>query len=131
MKRSTNAFRTLVTMIKTEGPLSIYKGLTGSLLREASYSCVSISLFPFFPASSISTPCGCLLWDCADLTNLQRYPDGRLRPRQVLTRQILPPRRSKRLRYEAGSRNGQRNDWSRYSEPCGPRTSSAPASFIR
>ncbi|POY72932.1 hypothetical protein BMF94_4008 [Rhodotorula taiwanensis] len=36
--RSTNAFRTLVEMVKHEGPLSIYKGLSGSLLRETTYS---------------------------------------------------------------------------------------------
>ncbi|GJN88142.1 hypothetical protein Rhopal_001098-T1 [Rhodotorula paludigena] len=36
--RSTNAFRTLVSMVREEGPASIYKGLSGSLLREATYS---------------------------------------------------------------------------------------------
>ncbi|BGP53618.1 hypothetical protein JCM8202v2_001185 [Rhodotorula sphaerocarpa] len=36
--RSTNAFRTLVDMIRSEGVLSIYKGLSGSMLREAIYS---------------------------------------------------------------------------------------------
>lgn len=42
--RSTNAFRTLVDMIRSEGVLSIYKGLSGSMLREAIYSFVPFLL---------------------------------------------------------------------------------------
>lgn len=38
--RTTNALRTLTHMVRTEGLTSIYKGLSGSLLREISYSCV-------------------------------------------------------------------------------------------
>lgn len=36
--RSTNAFRTLVEMVKHEGLGSVYKGLSGSMLRESIYS---------------------------------------------------------------------------------------------
>ncbi|TNY19132.1 mitochondrial carrier domain-containing protein [Rhodotorula diobovata] len=36
--RTTNALRTLTHMVRTEGLTSIYKGLSGSLLREISYS---------------------------------------------------------------------------------------------
>jgi hypothetical protein len=38
--RSTNAFRTLVEMVKHEGLGSVYKGLSGSMLRESIYSSV-------------------------------------------------------------------------------------------
>ncbi|BGP37543.1 hypothetical protein JCM10450v2_001458 [Rhodotorula kratochvilovae] len=36
--RTTNALRTLTSMVRAEGLGSIYKGLSGSLLRESSYS---------------------------------------------------------------------------------------------
>lgn len=43
--RSTNWARTLITMVRTEGVLSIYKGLSASLLREGSYSGVRMGFY--------------------------------------------------------------------------------------
>ncbi|GAA6063156.1 hypothetical protein JCM10212_006314 [Sporobolomyces blumeae] len=56
--KSTPWFRTLATMIRTEGFASVYKGLSASMLREGSYSAIRMggydlakktwcSMFPF------------------------------------------------------------------------------------
>ncbi|BGO89255.1 hypothetical protein NBRC10512_003929 [Rhodotorula toruloides] len=53
--RSTNAFRTLVNMVRAEGIMSIYKGLSGSLLREAFYSGIRMGGYDLVKASIIKT----------------------------------------------------------------------------
>lgn len=45
--RSTPWTRTLIEMIKSEGILSIYKGLSASLLREGCYSGIRMGLYDF------------------------------------------------------------------------------------
>ncbi|GAA6003555.1 hypothetical protein JCM10207_000387 [Rhodosporidiobolus poonsookiae] len=52
-RRSTNAFRTLVTMVRTEGPTSVYKGLSGSLLREGSYSGIRMGGYDLVKSSLV------------------------------------------------------------------------------
>ncbi|CEQ39223.1 SPOSA6832_00734 [Sporobolomyces salmonicolor] len=41
--KSTNWFRTLVNMVRAEGIGSVYKGLSASMLREASYRCAALA----------------------------------------------------------------------------------------
>ncbi|BGP68040.1 hypothetical protein NBRC10513v2_001367 [Rhodotorula toruloides] len=53
--RSTNALRTLVKMVRAEGIMSIYKGLSGSLLREAFYSGIRMGGYDLVKASIIKT----------------------------------------------------------------------------
>ncbi|BGP18780.1 hypothetical protein JCM10213v2_006860 [Rhodosporidiobolus nylandii] len=54
-RRSTNALRTLVTMVRTEGPTSIYKGLSGSMLREASYSGIRMGGYDLVKSTLVKT----------------------------------------------------------------------------
>ncbi|GAA6033287.1 hypothetical protein JCM8097_006670 [Rhodosporidiobolus ruineniae] len=51
--RSTNAFSTLVSMVRAEGLGSIYKGLTGSLLREGCYSGIRMGSYDLWKSTLI------------------------------------------------------------------------------
>lgn len=105
--RSTNAFRTLVEMVKHEGLGSVYKGLSGSMLRESIYSSV-LFLPRSLPCSLVSPPLKLTRSISPPLGQWQRNPDGRLRPRQVAGVQGEPVGRSARVRHETGRRNGER-----------------------
>ncbi|GAA5913436.1 hypothetical protein JCM5296_003632 [Sporobolomyces johnsonii] len=52
--KSTNWFRTLVNMVRAEGVGSVYKGLSASMLREASYSGIRMGGYDLVKASFIS-----------------------------------------------------------------------------
>ncbi|GAA5854756.1 hypothetical protein JCM8547_004060 [Rhodosporidiobolus lusitaniae] len=53
--RSTNALRTLVAMVRAEGLGSIYKGLSGSLLREGSYSGIRMGGYDLVKSSLVKS----------------------------------------------------------------------------
>ncbi|GAA5910095.1 hypothetical protein JCM6882_006514 [Rhodosporidiobolus microsporus] len=55
VRRSTNAWRTFVSMVKNEGVGSIYKGLSGSLLREGSYSGIRMGGYDLVKSSLVKT----------------------------------------------------------------------------
>ncbi|GAA5974887.1 hypothetical protein JCM11641_008412 [Rhodosporidiobolus odoratus] len=53
--RSTNAFRTAVEMVRNEGLRSVYKGLSGSLLREGSYSGIRMGGYDLVKSSLVKS----------------------------------------------------------------------------
>jgi Mitochondrial carrier protein len=67
---TTNFARVLVDMIRTEGVLSIYKGLSASILRETTYSGLRIGLYDITKASIVRFSPGGRLDDKAFVTKL-------------------------------------------------------------
>ncbi|GAA5844394.1 hypothetical protein JCM11251_007596 [Rhodosporidiobolus azoricus] len=55
VRRSTNAWRTFVDMVRSEGLGSIYKGLSGSLLREGSYSGIRMGGYDLVKSSLVKS----------------------------------------------------------------------------
>jgi hypothetical protein len=90
-------FKTALTLVKTEGPLAVYKGLSASLLRQATYTTTRFGAYDFFKdqlmrdqpsqvlplykkvlASMAAGSVGALVGTPADVVMVRMQADGKL-----------------------------------------------------